>query len=620
MNQPDEVQQAVAAGDVPAALSALRRLWARQPGAATAAIVLSATAALGERLTLRPWRIALLRSYTVEPLVPLLRAQAALRGLDLQVSLGGFNTVVQDLIDPRGAANAAGLDAVFVLWQTRDLAPGIWEPATGAAASDPEQVLAELRPVLDQFRAGSTVPLGLATLEAPMWTRLGVVEAQSGGGQRDAVATLNQGLREYAARSPGVFLVDVAAAVARVGQARWFDPVRWASMRFPLTSVALSELARELERVLLPLAGVGSKVVVTDLDNTLWGGVIGEDGMEGIRVGPEHPGASFLAVQRALLDLTRRGILLAVCSKNNSEDAREVFEHHPQMLLRLDQFAAMRINWSDKASNLRAIAAELNVGIDALAFVDDNPAERDLVRRELPEVHVVELPDDPSAYADCLRSDPMFERLRLTAEDAQRVDMYRAERQRRELQEGSGSLETFYRSLDMQAEIEPLSAENVARLAQLTQKTNQFNLTTRRYGEAELLAVAGSRGNRVLGLRARDRFGDHGLVGVVITRADGDQWDIDSLLLSCRVIGRTIETALLAYIAEEAARAGALALSGWYLPTRKNGPAQATYPDHGFQEAEHRDGGGTRYVLALAGRELVCPPWIQLTTAEAVTR
>lgn len=618
MTQAEELEQAVAAGDVPTTLATLRRLWAIQPGPSSAATILSGIKRLGERLTLRPCHIALLRSFTAEPLVPLLRAQAALHGLDLQVTMGGFNTVVQDLMDSRGAAHTAGLDAVVVLWQTRDVAPVIWEGGEGPGGG-PEDVLAGLRAAVDQFRGRSAVPLVLSTFEAATWPRLGLIETQQGGGQADAISALNGGLRDLARHTPGVFLLDYAAAVARLGREHWFDPARWASMRFPLAPPALVELAREVERVLLPLAGVGSKVAVVDLDNTLWGGVIGEDGLDGIRIGPEHPGAGYLALQRALLDLTARGILLAICSKNNEADAREVFERHPNMLLRLEHFAAVRMNWKDKATNLRDIAAELNLGIDALAFIDDNPVERDFVRRELPEVHVLEMPGSAAAYADCVRADPMFERLRLTSEDAQRGGMYAAERQRRELQDGAGSLEDFYRSLEMQATIEPLSEANLTRLAQLTQKTNQFNLTTRRYGEAELVALAAVPGNRVLGLRARDRFGDHGLVGVVITRAVADEWEVDTLLLSCRVIGRTLETALLAHLANEAERGGARALSGWYRPTKKNGPASGTYAQHGFTLTEHGDGGATRYQLALAGRSLACPPWIQLLIGEVVT-
>jgi FkbH-like protein len=618
MNLAEEVERAVVTGDVPSTLGALRRMWAAQPGPSSAATILSVAARLGERLPLRPWRMALLRSFTAEPLVPLLRAQAALHGLDLQVTLGGFNTVVQDLMDPRGAAYAPGLDAVMVLWQTRDMAPSIWDGGDGQP-DGPEQVLAGIRSAVDQFRSRSASPLVLSTFEAPAWPRLGLIEIRQGTGQGEAVLALNRGLQEHARRTPGLFLLDYAAAVDRLGRDRWFDPARWASMRFPFTPGALVELAREVERVLLPLAGVGSKVAVVDLDNTLWGGVIGEDGLEGIRIGPEHPGASYLALQRALLDLTARGIVLAICSKNNEADAREVFERHPNMLLRLEHFAAVRMNWKDKATNLRDIAAELNLGIDALAFIDDNPVERDFVRRELPEVHVLEMPDSAVGYADRIRADPMFERLRLTSEDAQRGGMYAAERQRRELRDGAGSLEDFYRSLEMQAAVEPLSDANIARLAQLTQKTNQFNLTTRRHGEADLAALAADPANRVLGLRARDRFGDHGLVGVVITRAVADEWEVDTLLLSCRVIGRTLETALLAHLATEAERSGARVLSGWYRPTKKNGPASATYAEHGFAVTEQDEGGATRYQLALAGRSLACPPWIQLLIGEGVT-
>jgi FkbH-like protein len=346
-----------------------------------------------------------------------------------------------------------------------------------------------------------------------------------------------------------------------------------------------------------------------DLDGTLWGGVIGEDGVDGIKVdGPE--GAAFRAVQRVVLDLYRRGILLVVCSKNNEDDARAAFEQHPGMLVREHHFAALRINWENKAENLRELAAELNVGLDSVAFLDDNPVERSLVRAQAPEVTVIDLPDDPLRYAETLRAEPAFERLGLTDEDKVRGRLYAEQRQRTSLQENATSLEDFYRSLDMTVELRQVTEPTLARAAQLTQKTNQFNLTTRRYTELQLTEFIAS-GWRIYTARVRDRFGDNGIVGVAITAPSEDAWEIDTMLLSCRVIGRTVETAILAAIAEDAETAGASALVGTFVPTKKNGPARDFYERHGFSATATNDEAST-WELALAGRSLSCPAWIVL--------
>ena len=359
-----------------------------------------------------------------------------------------------------------------------------------------------------------------------------------------------------------------------------------------------------------PLDRKVRKALVTDLDNTLWGGVIGEDGMNGIRVGEEYPGAAYQALQRAMLDLYQRGIILAVCSKNNLSDAMEVFEHHPGMLLRPQHFAVLRINWNDKAQNLREIAAELNIGIDALAFLDDNPVERQWVRSQLPEVTVIDLPDDPMGYAQALRDNPVFERLSLSTEDRERARYYAEQRLRTELEQNVASLEDFYQSLQMEVEISLVTTETLARIAQLTHKTNQFNLTTRRYSEQQIAGMAADRDWRVYSLRVRDRFGDNGLVGVAITRYQERICEIDTFLLSCRVIGRTVETAILATIAEQARIKGSESLIGWFLPTKKNAPAKDFYSSHGFTCTLEED-GKSRWEFDLTRGDILSPSWFK---------
>jgi len=403
-----------------------------------------------------------------------------------------------------------------------------------------------------------------------------------------------------------VYTLDYDALIAQHGSEHWHDERKWLMARLPIAAGHLLDMAREWMRFIVPLSGRTAKVLVCDLDNTLWGGVIGEDGMAGIKVGPEHPGAAFQALQRVLLDQSRKGILLAVCSKNNLDDAMEAIEKHPGMLLRAKHFAAVRINWTDKAQNLREIAQELNVGIDALAFLDDNPFEREQVRAALPEVTVIDLSKNPMEYASAVRNCAVFERLTLSAEDQQRTAMYAEQKQRASAEQTFQSKEDFFRYLEQEAELEPVTDLTLARVAQLTQKTSQFNLTTRRYTEPQIADMATKPEWNIFSIIVRDRFGDHGLVGVAITHDEGEQCEVDTFLLSCRVIGRTVETALLAHLAESAVQRGRKRLLGWFLPTKKNAPARDFYEQHGFVRTE-TNAAGSLWTLDLKSSPCAAP-------------
>jgi FkbH-like protein len=417
-------------------------------------------------------------------------------------------------------------------------------------------------------------------------------------------------LRALAGEHRGVYILDYDALVARHGREKWGDARKWLTVRLPVASTNLPHLASEWLRFLHPLAGKLAKCVVVDLDNTLWGGVIGEDGMNGIHLGAEYPGAAFQELQRALLDVSRRGILLAVASKNNPADALEALNGHPGMVLGPRDFAAMRINWNEKAGSLREIAAELNIGLDTIALVDDNPVERQQVREQAPEAIVIHLPEDPMGYARAVRDCPWLERLTLSEEDRQRGEYYAAQRERVELEGSVTSKEDFYRSLDQVVEIVQVNAQTLARVSQLTQKTNQFNLTTRRYTEQQIAEMAARPNWQVWSLRVKDRYADNGLVGVAIARVDGEVAEIDSFLMSCRVIGRTVETALLAHLAADARERGAKVLQGCFLPTKKNAPAGEFYASHGFEVAERTE-EGVLWRLDLREKEIQTPEWIK---------
>jgi FkbH-like protein len=612
-------QKALAAEDKTTARVALRQMFETTPNLTNAQLVLKYANEVGFRTTGEEFKVAILRAYTVEPLLPLLQASATLAGLNLRVQVGGFNTYVQDVLSPDSWLYSFGPQMIILALQGRDLLPRLWDRVTESSSGGTEMLvssaLADLGNLLDVLRSRCNASILLPTLDVPVYPRAGILDAQALWGDRAAVDAFNRSLREMAAAQTGVYIVDVEALAGRFGRARWYDDQKWNLARLPFAADALMEIAREYMRYVHVLSGRLCKVIAVDLDNTLWGGVVGEDGLDGIRLVSGHGGAAYLEVQRVLLDLYGRGILLAICSKNNIDDAMAVLERHPSMLLRPTHFAAVRINWEDKAQNLREIADELNLGLDSIAFVDDNPAERDRVLQELPEVHVLDLPENPLHYAQTIRQFPYFERLAVSTEDRERSRYYAEERQRREIRRVTTSIEDFYRSLDMEVEIGEADSKSIARIAQLTQKTNQFNLTSRRYSEQEISALRQQMQWRVYWLRSRDRFGDNGIVGVAIAKLDATTCLIDTLLLSCRVIGRTIEAAMLAEIAEEARGHGARFLRGYFIPTAKNAPAKDFYSLHGFTCEEATSDGASLWRLDMTEMMPKWPDWISRSGA-----
>jgi FkbH-like protein len=611
-----EVDNLITAGAAELAAVRLAELWRRESGPASAAFVVSRCEKLSNMLPLLRYRLAILRSFTVEPAVPLLRASAFLSGVDLTVHVGDFNAYAQEILDRESSLYHFAPNAVILALRTADVAPDLWREyadlAPEAVAEAVHRVCNSFQQWIRAFRERSSATLLVHSLEHPSRPSFGLLDAQLEISQLATIQQINQEIRRVAREHRDVYVLDYDALVARHGRLHWQDERKWFIARMPIAADQLIHLSREWLRFLLPLTGKVAKVLVVDLDNTLWGGVIGEDGMTGIKLGTEYPGAAYQALQRVMLDLAKRGVLLAICSKNNLDDVMEALENHPGMLLRTEHFAAMRINWNDKAQSLREIASELNIGIDTLAFLDDNPVERERVRTALPEVSVIDLPDDPLDYAAALRDWPVFECLALSSEDRQRTSYYAAQRDISKAQHSFNSKEDFYRFLEQEAEISPVVPTTLARISQLTQKTNQFNLTTRRYGEQQIEEIAARPGWQVLSIKVRDRFGDQGLVGVAITRDQGEVCEIDTFLLSCRVIGRTVETALLSYLVEGAAARGRQRLSGWFHPTKKNAPARDFYPQHQFQ-LEKQNGEGSLWTLDLKQHQVAPPEWIKLS-------
>jgi FkbH-like protein len=598
----------------------LERLWREHPGPATAGFVAGRAARIpaGRRAA----TVAVLRSFTVEPVIPVLRAAAAVHGIDLEVHLGDFGTYGQDLLDPgRPLHHDWNPDVVIVATQTQDVAPELWDRFAELAPEEVDklcdQVIDQFTALIAGFRRLSGAPLVLHGFEEPSAAAFGIADRTAARSQRTAIQSMNARLTELANAHADVHVLDYDALIARVGRAGWRDERKWQAMRMPIRSEHLVDLADEWLRYIQPSVGRTAKALVVDLDGTLWGGVLGEDGIDGIQIGPDAPGAGYRALQRSLLDIRARGVLLAICSKNNHADAMEALENHPEMLVRPDSFAVIRANWESKVDNLRSIAGELNIGLDSIAFLDDSPFECDLVRRTLPEVTVIELDRPPTEASNPVAGNPLFERTRVLAEDRDRASYYTQQARRRDALDGSDSLESYLHSLDTVVTVSIADDSDVARVAELTQKTNQFNLTTRRYSEAEIEEFLHREESTVLVARAADRFGDHGLIGVVIVRTAETEWMVDTMLLSCRVIGRGVETAIVSVVVDRAAEAGARRVRGQFIPTAKNEPARDFYAKTGFDRLDDDDPGaadppGMTWWSWTVGRALDAPPWINL--------
>lgn len=545
-------------------------------------------------------RLGILRNFTVEPLVPVIAVELARSGLRADMYVGDFDAIAADALDPSGRLARSDPQAIVVALWLDGLAPRLVErfPSLSGEEVDAEiaRVVDHVREMLEGIRRYSQAPILVNNFPLPERPAFGILDAQRDDSETEALLSVDRGLRRAARAVGNVFIVDYLSVFASVGTAGGVDRRNWVHRRSPIGRAALVPIGREYAKLLRALRGRVRKCVVVDCDDTLWGGVVGEEGLEGIQLGEGHPGASYTALQRELLNLHDRGVLIALCTKNNEADVLEVLRRHPGMLLKESHVAAHRINWDDKASNLRAIAEELNIGLDSIVFVDDSAFECGLVRERLPEVAVVQLDTAADDLASQLTRHGYFDLLSTSKEDKQRTAHFRAEAARREMRGSASSLDDYLQRLDMVAEIGPAHAEVIPRIAQLTQKTNQFNLTTRRYTEDDIRRLAASDTTDVLYLRLRDRIADLGLIGVGILRTAGGTAEIDSLLMSCRALGRGVESVLLDELRRLAEERGSTRIRGVYIATAKNGQVADFYPSAGF--TVESDTGSSRSFVA----------------------
>ena len=516
-----------------------------------------------------------------------LAAILKLRGFWPAIYEAEFDVIRQEVMDERSGLYAHRAEAVILFHAVQALAPRF------SAAADKhafiEEMAADLENIWTRLLASGTAVLQhlfVVPIERPLGNQTRA-HAESFAG---AVARLNALIVERA-RPLGVRLIDTEWQASYFGKRAWFDERLWCQARQALSPSYLPALAKAASDVLLLGLGTMVKCVVVDLDNTLWGGVLGDDGAEGIEIGQTELGLAFRRVQEALSELRARGVLLAICSRNYEQAVREVLDTHPDMLLRSSDFSAIVANHGEKVTNLLAIRERLNIGFEAMVFLDDSPFEREMVRQALPELSVPDLPEDPASVLDAMARWGLFEGLPATDEDRARTRYYADEAARTEQRERFEGLEQYLADLGMEGEIVPFDAYSKPRVLQLVQRSNQFNLTTIRYSDAELTALARDPGAHVLCLRLRDRFGDYGIIAVCIGRKEGDALSIDSWIMSCRVLGRGVEELTLGLLAGAARRLGCRRLVGRYVATAKNALVADLYPRLGFTPVEHGSAG-----------------------------
>jgi len=395
---------------------------------------------------------------------------------------------------------------------------------------------------------------------------------------------LNVALMDWAVETKGVFIADIQAVQSRLGRMQMFDPKFYINSSMTIAPDALPDVSLQVIKILAAVRGQFKKCLILDLDNTTWGGVIGDDGMENIQIGSLGIGKAFSELQRWAKELKERGIILAVCSKNTDHIAREPFEKHPDMVLRLEDISIFVANWQNKADNIRHIQSVLNIGFDSMVFLDDNPFERNLVRDQLPTVTVPELPEDPAEYLPYLRRLNLFETASYSAEDTKRTEKYQQEAKRVNLQQSFSSIDDYLKNLEMVGEIVPINTFNTPRVSQLTQRSNQFNLRTVRYTEKEITYIATSPNHLSQCVSLRDKFGDYGLISVLILEKQTDILFVDTWIMSCRVLKRGVERFVLNHLVELARQNDCSMIVGEYLPTPKNGIVKNHYADLSFEE------------------------------------
>jgi len=534
----------------------------------------------------REVNIAILSNATIDLICPILMASALRHGIVLTVHAGGFDQIRQDISDSNSFIYGDKVNAILLALDYRALQ---YKPTLGATSDSIEMLsycFKDLEQLVNKISQHTNAHIWLQNFANLPFSIFGSYESYLPGTQQWLVNNLNPKLGELI--SDQVKLLDISALANSVGLENWHDATAWHLAKIPFSYTIAPLYADYILRAIGASLGKSKRCLVLDLDNTLWGGIIGDDGLNGILLGNGDPtGEAYLDLQKLLLQLRERGIVLCVSSKNEDSNARLPFQEHPDMVLKEGHIAIFRANWSDKASNIRLIAKSLSLGLDSIVFLDDNPAERLLVRTEIPELAVPELPDNPALYPATLISAGYFEAVNFSTEDSNRASLYQKNMELNTILENSSDIDAYLKSLQMKISLKPFDEIGRKRIAQLISKSNQFNLTSKRYSEIEIKQFEADKNYFTLQVRLNDILGDNGMIEIVICKIEGDTWHIDSWLMSCRVLKRRVEEITLKYIVNESSKSGAKQLLGYYIPTNRNKLVENHYESLGFCKQSH---------------------------------
>lgn len=544
-------------------------------------------------------KITILRNITLEPLYDTyLQYHARTAGFDAEIRYGEYNNILQDVLGNPNSLLSEDTDLIIVFLHLNNLSPNLSRRFNGLNG---EQIGGEIDrsksfidDLLSGIRSRSNAVILWYSLDLPAHPSLGIADHRSPYSQWETIVQLNSYLRQATAAIDSAYYVETNLVLTRLGAEKFNDPRFWHTGRAPYSHEACRELSWEALKYIRALKGKAKKCLVLDCDNVLWGGIVGEDDLAGIQLGPNHPGSCFYEFQEELLNLYHRGVLLSLCSKNDASLVWKVFRSHPHMILKEQHIAAAQVNWDDKATNIRRIAAELNIATDSMVFIDDSPHEIELIKSLLPEVATI-LVDPLRAYTyrDLLLSCGWFDTLSITNEDKARNETYQANKERQRLVETHPDIDDYLRSLEMKVEIGLADEFDIPRIAQLSQRTNQFNLTTIRYTDDQIRSLTRSDQADILTLKLSDRFGDLGLVGLCILKYQAENAFIDTLMLSCRALGRGVEDLLLTCALQRARHQGCAFAIGRYAATEKNNQVKEFYIKRGFDLIAQDESGYT---------------------------
>ena len=536
-------------------------------------------------------KVAFLSSFTINGLSESLKVKCSKKQISCNPYVAGYNQYNQEILDKKSGLYSFSPDITFLILDTRSIFGDLFHFPYSVTKSEREnfvnQKITEIINLITKFNETSDSKLVITNLSLPHYSPHGIAETKTNYSFHDAIIDFNKKLKENLLDINSVYIFDFFKFVIKHGENNIFNFQNYLFGDIKISLDYIPYLANEFMPYIISFLGLTKKCIVVDLDNTLWGGIVGEDGFDGIRLGPQPPGNAFVEFQKYLKALSQRGILLAINSKNNFDDAIQVIREHPFMILKESDFSCIKINWNNKASNMQEISKELNIGLDSFVFFDDDPINRELIRESMPEITTPELPHDPSLYSEVIQSLHDFSTFQITSEDTNRGQMYLEQKQRTESQNSISDISEFLKKLNLEIEIKKTNSFTIPRISQLTLKTNQFNLTTKRYHEDQIKKFSEDKNILIGCAQIRDKFGDNGITGVfIVEKTNYDEWFLDTFLLSCRVMGREAEKAILYFILNEAKNNNIKRLKAKFIPTKKNKPIENFLPDCQFYEKD----------------------------------